>query len=274
MRVGAVLSAVLVVAGCSGDDGGSSDDAQAVCGDGVRGGVEACDDGNNEDEDGCSATCEIEEEPPATLDATWVFETVDGGFNQGCPSNVDTMAFVIQPLDAMGDPVGQPSIDLFDCVDEEGSVTDLPPGELLVYLEARNGSTPIAQTFSEIVDVTDEDKIVDFTFYSDGGYFYLQWNLVGATTGMPLTCTSVPRLDGVGLIATLSGTAVGIDQEFDCDPQENTTDVLENGQYVLDIDAIDMNNQSIGTADAVTGTLAGLNQVVDIGLVTISITGQ
>ena len=171
-------------------------------------------------------------------------------------------------------PVGEPAIALFDCEDEEASVEDIPPGELLVYLEARNGSTPIAQTFSEIVDVTDEDKIIDFTFYSDGGYFYLQWDLVGATTGSPLTCTSVPRLDGIGLIATLSGTAVAIDQEFDCDPQENTTDVLENGEYVLDIDAIDMNNQSIGTTDAVTATLSGLNQVVDIGLVTISITGQ
>ena len=47
---------------CSvGDAGSSGDSCVATCGDGVRSYyVEACDDGNSEDGDGCSSSCEVE----------------------------------------------------------------------------------------------------------------------------------------------------------------------------------------------------------------------
>ena len=48
---------------CTGEEEGSSEDTcRPTCGDGVRSYyVEECDDGNSDDGDGCSSTCEVEE---------------------------------------------------------------------------------------------------------------------------------------------------------------------------------------------------------------------
>jgi cysteine-rich repeat protein len=53
---------------CAGqiDGGVGGDDDIEGCGDGIRTGDEACDDGNNIDGDGCSATCTIETVPRVT----------------------------------------------------------------------------------------------------------------------------------------------------------------------------------------------------------------
>lgn len=71
------------------DDGGQSptcdSDCTAVeCGDGVENNLagEYCDDGNNEDGDGCSATCETEEGPGTTTD--------DGGSSESGSSDEGT----------------------------------------------------------------------------------------------------------------------------------------------------------------------------------------
>jgi cysteine-rich repeat protein len=49
---------------------GPGDDQQAVCGDGVVGTGEACDDGNTVSGDGCSATCQSESVSAPRVDAT------------------------------------------------------------------------------------------------------------------------------------------------------------------------------------------------------------
>ena len=48
-------------------------DPHGICGDGVETGAEACDDGNQDENDGCLSTCELQPEPP--LLGHWTFET-------------------------------------------------------------------------------------------------------------------------------------------------------------------------------------------------------
>ena len=61
LAFGGILSMGLVV-GCNGGlrhDDDCPMDCRSVCGDGVRSELEACDDGNQVDGDGCSAQCEL-----------------------------------------------------------------------------------------------------------------------------------------------------------------------------------------------------------------------
>lgn len=70
----------LSLVACAGqlDAGGGDDDGGPDCGDGTVNAAEACDDGNNTDGDGCSATCTVELSPRLTssVDKTTVSTTI------------------------------------------------------------------------------------------------------------------------------------------------------------------------------------------------------
>lgn len=277
MRLAFLVASLGLVGGCilSGDDSDDGTDGPLpICGDGVRNGAETCDDGNNEDEDGCAADCTLEEVEPGHVTASWTFEQLANGNEVGCPPGVDTIVIVSQPISATGVPTGEPIPEMFACEDDSGVTGPLPAGNIAMYLEARNGNTLVATTEPDEIDITETDGSLDFTFYTDGGVFYFQWTLKGQNTGNTLTCANVPMLDGIGMIATLSGTTQGIDMPFDCEDGANTTDPLLNGDYVLSVDAFREDGTSIGTAPAINATLSGLNPIVDIGEVVIPITGQ
>ncbi|MDH3486150.1 MAG: C25 family cysteine peptidase, partial [Myxococcales bacterium] len=83
-----------------------------ICGNGVRGAGEECDDGNTTDGDGCSATCTLEGPPPCGDGRIWLGEACDDGGTvggDGCNSTCE-----IEPGYAC---TGEPSICTSSCED-------------------------------------------------------------------------------------------------------------------------------------------------------------
>lgn len=66
----------LCSSGCAGYD---SCDTSGICGDGIKNGFEQCDDGNTDNEDGCTNSCEIEDRLKSMIVMT------DGQANVRCP---------------------------------------------------------------------------------------------------------------------------------------------------------------------------------------------
>ncbi len=86
-------------------DGAVDEGVCPICGDGTLDEDEACDDGNQDDGDGCSAACEVEFEPEMVLvcgalarDLADVFEPADHlVLMAGCAPDEDTRAVLITP---------------------------------------------------------------------------------------------------------------------------------------------------------------------------------
>jgi cysteine-rich repeat protein len=286
--------ALLLLAAC---EGGGSINTGPVCGDGLREGAEACDDGNIVGGDGCSATCAIEStcgndvvEPGedcdgtadctdectllAQMTATWTIESIDGT-SAGCPPTYDTAAVYSQEVDASGNNIGSPIIDLFDCADSTGQVL-LDPGNYRVWIAitTANNSQTYAQSLSAFVDLTTTDQTFSASILTDGGYFQLAWNLVGANSSLPLTCTEAAS-NGVELVSTLSGPNTMISDIWNCEDGSAITGGLAAGTYTLSVAALDASDGSIGTAPTLTNkVIMGPNKVTDLGTIEIPIDGQ
>ncbi|XXX77213.1 lamin tail domain-containing protein [Sorangium sp. So ce134] len=105
-RLMAVLVGLLLWSGCGDDDGG--DNPAGVCGDGAVDAGEVCDDGNTAEGDGCSPTCQLEDElrprcGDGDLDAGEACDdgNTDGG--DGCSAECE-----IEAPPRCGDGVVQP----------------------------------------------------------------------------------------------------------------------------------------------------------------------
>lgn len=268
------------------------------CGDGLREGSEACDDGNLAGGDGCSATCAIEttcgddvvegdEECDGTancsddctllaqLTANWTIETVSGT-TLSCPPTNDTAAVYSQEVDAAGNNVGSPIIDLFNCSDFTGDVL-LDPGTYRVWIAITTdtNSQTYAESLSAFVDLTTSDKTFSASILDDGGYFQVTWDLVGATTSTPLTCATAGATGGVELVSTLVGPDTMISDIWNCEDGTAITAGLPAGEYALSLAALDSTEGSIGTAPTLTNkVIMGPNKVTDLGTVEIPIDGQ
>lgn len=78
--------------------GESSGDPPVVCGDGIVGGEEACDDGNLDNADGCSATCEV------SGSFRWT-QPLAAGFGTGLTSRGGRVVSAVQQFDGSFTPV-------------------------------------------------------------------------------------------------------------------------------------------------------------------------
>ena len=104
----------------------------ATCGDHIVQAPEECDDGNAVSADGCSG-CTIDH-PPGMITASWSIQTLAGAA-QPCPGGFDTAVVYSQRLDAFGDPVDAPVLDLFNCVDGTGTTAPLIGAKYSVWVE-------------------------------------------------------------------------------------------------------------------------------------------
>jgi cysteine-rich repeat protein len=242
-----------------------------VCGDGHVDTGEDCDDGNTDGGDGCSANCLAEH----VTTAQWNIKNANG-VTQPCPPGFDTAAVYSQPLDSGGNPVGQPTIDLFNCTDSTGTTAPLEAGVYRTWVEitTANSSATYAQTLAADVDLTTMDMTFSGDIVTDGGYFAWSWTLQGETSGNPLTCAQVSGIQGVEMISTISGTTQFFTDQFTCEDGFGYTSALPADTYDISIDAFSSGG-SIGTADTLTNKVIGIkNAVTDLGTITIPITGQ
>ncbi|MBA3540968.1 MAG: hypothetical protein H0T79_15255 [Deltaproteobacteria bacterium] len=221
---------------------------------------------------GCIITTSGED---ASITARWDLQNFNGQ-RTACPAGYQTAALNSQLLDRDGRPVGDPAIDLFDCQASYGVTAPLEAELYQVWLEIRSdeGSQLYAQSTSAIVNLYDADQTFDASILNDGGYFMLDWNLVGARTNQPLSCTDiVGGIDSISTISTAIASNVGaFDDQFHCEGHYGLTAGLLQGDYTISINA-EQRGQSIGTAPAITERILDRNQVTDLGSITIPIEG-
>jgi hypothetical protein len=218
-----------------------------------------------------STGCVAEE--AGLITAQWSFKELATGDVLGCPASFDTTAVHVIPVDAVGNRLGAGVIDLYNCGAFRGTA-DYAPDRYEVYMEitTANNSALYADTPSAIVDIIARDATITQTIVDDGGYFYFDWQLRGATSGQMLVCE--PN-ESVEIISTLAGTAEAKTDIFDCVQGGGYTAGLIAGSYTLSIAALDAQDRSIGTVPAMPGkTITAPNKTTDLGLVMIPITGE
>ena len=264
-------SLVTLLAGAAGCTVSSS---TAFCGDGITDPGESCDDGNNVDGDGCSATCALEVTPHTTR-ATWQLKNIDGS-NAGCPAGFDTAIVVSWKVDASGHtigtctPGGTPSdscyLDIFNCSAGTGTTGPIPDttkfpnatgGRFMTFVAITNtnGSDVFAESLQDVVDLTAANGVFpndaglnDGTIYKNGGYFEAEWTLVGANSGNTLTCAQAMS-GGVSVLSTVSGGSGSADDVFKCTDGFGITGGLLEGSYTVSVSALDTSSPglAIGT---------------------------
>lgn len=212
----------------------------------------------------------------ATISARWSLRNMADGAVTRCPVGFDTVELIAQPVDAAGDPAGEPSLDLFDCDAPSGQSTDLEPGVYRVWIEVRSRDlqTLYAQSLSQDMDVRFTDEQFTTTVLNDGGYFQLSWDLIGKTTNRPLDCGQVAGLDAILAVSTGVADAHRIyDDRRRCDDHTGVSDGLLQGAYTITIDAM-AGDRSLGKAMTLTNQrIAGQNRITDLGHVVIPLDG-
>jgi len=212
----------------------------------------------------------------ATITAHWSLRNMLDGATTACPAGIDTVQLFALPVDAPGNALGEPAIDLFSCNGSTGASTDLAPDVYQVWIELRSHDlqTLYAQSLSQVLDVRDVDQGFSTDILNDGGYFQLAWNLTGKTTNRPVACSQVAGLDKLKAISTLvAGPTRAYDDDLVCEDHSTVTGGLLQGSYTITIDAM-AGGASVGSAAMLTNKMvAGQNRVTDLGVINIPING-
>lgn len=243
-----------------------------MCGDGIVDPGEQCDDGNPVAGDGCTA-CTLDSGGGAHVGATWQIKNV-AGQPQACPNGFDTAALVNQPIDSAGNAVGQPIIDLFDCVAGQGTSAELPATtyETFVEITDHNGTNVYAKSVPADLDVTTTDLTYNTDILTDGGYFAFAWMLTQG--GAAVTCSQAGvtgSASGVELVSTLLSNGSMKDDEFTCEDGMGVTSGLVAGDYTVSIDAFNSAGP-IGRGALINQTsIQPQNQVTNLGTVTVPV---
>lgn len=234
---------------------------------------------------GCIIESDDGTDPPppdeyATIQAQWSLKSIADNAVIPYPPDITTAAVYSQEVDANYQPIGNPIIDLFDVGDNAGRTAPLPPAVYQVWVEltSEGGSTVHAKSLSAYVDVVDTDKTFTTTLVEDGGYFQLDWNLVGADSNQQLTCAeaglAASNPSGIYIEAFLasSQTAEATDI-FACADGTGITGAYLSGDYDVLVDARTTTETPVGGADTISTSIGDRNEVTDLGVVTIPITG-
>jgi hypothetical protein len=212
----------------------------------------------------------------ATISARWSLRNMLDGATTACPAGFDTVQLIALPIDANGDAVAEPSIDLFDCKARTGISTNLAPAVYQVWIEVRSHdlATLYAQSLSQVLDVRQTDESFSVDVLNDGGYFQLSWDLVGKATNRPIDCAQVAGIDALDVISTsVADARRAYDDQLVCADHGAVTSGLLQGSYTITINAM-AGDTSLGKATTLTNkVIEGKNRVTDLGMIIIPIDG-
>ena len=263
-----VLVLALVLGGCI----LGSDETAPTCGDGHVDPGEACDDGNDISDDGCSAC--VVDLVPRSLGITWTMRSAASPTPLACPAGFDTAEVVTQEVAADGTAMGAPRIDVFDCSDGGGMIVFDASRVALVQASVRitsgTGGTVYAESVPATVDLSAGDGDVAVAILTDGGYFRIGWTLRGAASGNELTCATVEP-DSILVVST--GASSMFSDRFTCADGEGLTGALPAGTYDVSIVA-EANDSPLGPEVVVVdATVQMRNTITALGTVEVPITG-
>jgi len=276
--VAILLFGALAACSSNGGGGGGGDDAMppARCGDGIVDSNEQCDDGNNVPNDGCTL-CMIDAARTASIDATWMLQTVAGDMAQ-CPSGFDTAAVTSQPVDAQGANAGTAVIDLFDCSAGMGKTKPekATTYTAIVAITDHAMSQTFADSLPQDVDLSDAtDKPIDVSFLTDGGHFHLAWQLVKMSDGTtPVDCATVGTQVNVRAAMTNTATNMTSNSSFSCATGTGVTTAVVAGTYTVGIRLLKDFVTDVGDAPDLTGqVIMAPDGLSDLGTVKIPVAG-
>src|SRR5262249_53894538 len=150
-----------------------------------------------------------------------------------CPVGFDAAAVYSQQIDSIGDPIGDPIIDLFNCSDGAGT-TSMLPGVMYnesVAIATDDNTVQYATSVPRTVAVLGGMQEVDTPpIYTDAGHFRLDWELDQSGSAVP--CESVPNAVSVAVTAT-SSTGVVETPPFDCNAGSGFTSGILDGSYTV-----------------------------------------
>ncbi len=191
----------------------------------------------------------------------------------GCPAGFNTAALYSQEIDGAFNDVGSPTIDLFNCTAFTGVSAPLAPTTYYswITIATDNNSSQYASSTAAYVDLTNSDKSYTADILEDGGYFQLQWQLTA--NGAPTSCAARSDVSGIETVSTSVSNANNFASDiFPCADHLGITSGFSAGTYTVSVDALNANNQAIGTATNLTNkTIQAPNKVTDLGTVTVQL---
>ena len=196
-----------------------------------------------------------------TLDVAW---SISPGCQPGTGAAVTIMS------DNGIDPVFE---DTYDCDDGGGLAEDLPLGDYDVWLLVENDATTTTESVIAQASLEVDGEVVEID-YTDvplpGTGFALSWAIFEGATQ-----TGCGDQEGVSVLSTLSGTAEGIDDIFDCeyglDPNIAVTGQLSPGNYTVDVTLLDSSDIVIGDAGGAFTADISADGYTDLGVVDITL---
>ncbi|HEX4421485.1 MAG TPA: hypothetical protein VH165_26400 [Kofleriaceae bacterium] len=212
-----------------------------------------------------------------TVDVSWKFTSAADQGTNACPDGFGTATVMSQKTDDtthLG--TGTPIADKYDCSAGKGTIL-LPDADtylVWVVIEDSTGSNQYAQSDSAYVDTSATVAPIEFNILDDGGYFYLEWDIVDSTTMAHMTCADAGLAtgDSVEVISTSMANSSDFKTDmFTCQDHYGTTDGLVAGSYTVSIDA-EVNGAAVGTADTLTSKeITAPNGLTNLGLVLIPV---
>lgn len=224
-----------------------------------------------------AAACIIvddDDEPSGNrIAVTWNYK-VNGATQNGCPAGAVGVDLLIQPTGASA-----PTVYEYNCSDKT-MIEYVGDGQYQIWVElvTSSGAT-YAQSLSVIDNVVATDKDITVDIHEDRGFFFATWALEGRNSRTALTCSQVPDLRSVSILATPVGTGDMIDTFLDCAPGAGASKALPVGEYTAKVDAINSANASLGASPLfLRQPIGDRNQVTNLGTfvapIVISIDGR
>lgn len=222
--------------------------------------------------------CIISSDDSINVTARWTFKHEADGTARSCPIGFNTAAVTAQEVTPLTvRPVGAPIVDLYDCSAGAGFDKLRRNTTYLMWVEITtdSGSSTYAKGGQVFID-TAIDSGFDTEILDDGGYFFLTWDLMGASSGATLTCADagVSSSGSVETIATLAGTTSMRTDKFTCTDHFGTTSGFVAGRYTVSVDAED-NAGALGEPVNLTNKdITAPNGLTDLGHVVLPISGK
>lgn len=218
-----------------------------------------------------SVGCIIEsddDDPPLDgnrIAVTWNYK-INGVTQPGCPAGANGVDLLIKNQDT-----GRKDVYEYRCSDPV-LIEYVPDGTYQIWVELMSGRTTYAQSVSLIDTLVGVDKDITVDIHEDKGFFFTRWTLKNEAQTQTLACNQVPNLFKISLLATKVGTSQRTDSLMDCGPGFGFSVAMNTGLYTLSLDAINAQNQALGTAGIATNKpIQDRNQITDLGTVVIPI---
>ncbi|MEZ4361652.1 MAG: hypothetical protein R3B48_15805 [Kofleriaceae bacterium] len=217
-----------------------------------------------------AAACIIVDDSEPTgnrLAVTWNYK-INEVTQPGCPAGVSDVYLMIQ-----GSQATTADAFRFSCA-ERTLIAYVADDTYQVWVELGSPTSVYAQSQSLVDDVFGVDKNITFDIHEDRGYFFAQWSLKGAVSNTLLGCTQVSGLNKISLLATKTGTNIGVDTQLDCGPGLGTSLPLLVGFHTVALDAVNSANQTLGGIEIATNQeVKDRNQSTNLGSQVLPIDG-